>query len=475
MSRASKIKYAMVAGVCLWTALIAFSLGIGLFYEYGARQSVLENPNLRIGAVEASHLPIKTTQWFDGAHSIVQFSVDPQAGINYLWNLGNGQLASGHTVFGVYLQGGNYVVQLEGSRNGNVEFQGLSNVETSSTPLETVYSVSGMRIGKESKLSSTVRRSAYSGSDKKASGSSKSNTASLASSNTEMEAVSLALRASGPSQESLPISDFGRGKEDTPGSIYLNVPSIGGMFTIEGEIKTFKGSDGLEQSLESKGTVGTYHVWQAKLAGFMLIVNEIGREYHVFVSPVPSKHVDRPDINWYLTQYNTKTTSNCGPSVTAMAIRWAKGTQTQVIDVRQLIGWQGIGAITIKDMQNSLDYYGVSWQQRTLNSPADIFDVIDRGHLLAVSYDMAGVAMAQNPQKDLIGQHYKDKGGHYIAIKGYSLDRKYFIVYDSIPSDWGYNSARYGDGVSMIGRNRYFPVDQLWTALRSRFSLEILP
>jgi len=56
--------------------------------------------------------------------------------------------------------------------------------------------------------------------------------------------------------------------------------------------------------------------------------------------------------------------------------------------------------------------------------------------------------------------------GHYVLVKGYSLDRKWLVVYDPIPSDWSANSVRYADGISMIGRNRYYAAAQLFATIR---------
>ena len=76
-------------------------------------------------------------------------------------------------------------------------------------------------------------------------------------------------------------------------------------------------------------------------------------------------------------------------------------------------------------------------------------------------------------EDNLFGQYYIDSGGHYLMIKGYSLDKRYFVVYDPIPSDWVANSKRYADGMSMYGRNRYYDVDELFTSLRAPQVLEI--
>jgi hypothetical protein len=78
-----------------------------------------------------------------------------------------------------------------------------------------------------------------------------------------------------------------------------------------------------------------------------------------------------------------------------------------------------------------------------------------------------GVRTARgDPAQDLFGKYYNDSVGHYIVIKGYSLNGEYFVIYDPIPSDWSQNSFRYGDDLSMIGRNRYYSSAELLRSLR---------
>lgn len=273
---------------------------------------------------------------------------------------------------------------------------------------------------------------------------------------------------------------------DEPGNHYLTLPAIGSLFAIEGSTRGYKGLTEIDQSFSIAGNAGRYTLLRALKSGYFVFntvetkanpetgSNEIvKRSYYVFVSPVASKHVDRSDMDWYMTQFNTETTSNCGPTVTAMSIKWAKGVQVPVANVRDMVGWEGDGAVSMTQLQTVLESYNVRTRMFEMSSPDEIFKILDKGHLLAISYNMAGVAPVENPKANLLGQYYADHGGHYLALKGYSLDRKYVIVYDPIPSDWAYNSGRYGDGESMFGRNRYYPVDQLWEALRSRQALEI--
>ncbi len=222
-------------------------------------------------------------------------------------------------------------------------------------------------------------------------------------------------------------------------------------------------------------------VYQVDAAGFFKLTGPAedgGAESqsetcYVFVSPSPTVHTDRTDVNWYKTQFNTGTTSNCGPTVAAMAYTWATGNEMQVYTVRQFVGWRGEGGVNFSELHDYLTHVGVQADVRWLSSPEDIMDLIDQDHMVGIAYDMGGLQEVEDPLGDLFGQYYTDNGGHYLAIKGYTTDRKHFVVYDPIPSDWGWNAVRYDDGMSMIGRNRYYPVEDLWRAMRSKVGLVV--
>jgi hypothetical protein len=48
------------------------------------------------------------------------------------------------------------------------------------------------------------------------------------------------------------------------------------------------------------------------------------------------------------------------------------------------------------------------------------------------------------------------------------------VIHDPIPSDWSANSFRYGDEISMIGRNRYFNANEVLRSLR-RHEMIVVP
>jgi hypothetical protein len=209
---------------------------------------------------------------------------------------------------------------------------------------------------------------------------------------------------------------------------------------------------------------------------FSLEVEEDGafHHYYVFVSPVDSKHSDRTDLNWYRTQFNTGTQSNCGPATASMGISWATGEYVAVSTVRKEIGWTGNGETSFEDLSDQMRDHHVNSRIVPISSSQDVFDIIDRGNIAIVLYNSGGPRYTRDPAQTLFGRYYFDAVGHYIVIKGYSKDRQYLVTYDPIPSDWGSNSFRYADGISMIGRNRYYGTLEIVRSLRRWEAIEVM-
>jgi len=250
-------------------------------------------------------------------------------------------------------------------------------------------------------------------------------------------------------------------------------------FLIPGKIQRILGplEDGLND-LKVLGSSEGWQIYQAPNPGFYnLWAKTSGREleYNLFVSPLPSFHLERNDRNWYYTQFRTTTSSNCGPSVVSIALAWARGKDLPVAEVRRMMGWSGAGAVTLEEMREILLDHEVKAEVRSVESTEDIFEILERGHLVGLVYDMAGLEEVDDPANNLLGQYYTDYGGHYLAIKGFSLDKQYFITHDPIPSDWYSNEARYHDGESMWGRNRYYPAQELFDSLRRQTILAVEP
>jgi murein DD-endopeptidase MepM/ murein hydrolase activator NlpD len=204
-----------------------------------------------------------------------------------------------------------------------------------------------------------------------------------------------------------------------------------------------------------------------------------GREqyYSVFVSPIPTVHVDLAinNFNWYRTQFNSGTPSNCGPASASMGISWGTGKYFPVSAVRQSIGWQGNGSTSFEELLKVVQGEGVSAGLQPLKTMQDIKNVIDSGSIAIILFLTDGVRTARrDPGFDLFGKYYNDSVGHYVVVKGYSMNGEYLVIHDPIPSDWSSNSFRYADEISMMGRNRYFNANEVLRSLR-RHEMIVVP
>jgi PKD repeat protein len=201
-------------------------------------------------------------------------------------------------------------------------------------------------------------------------------------------------------------------------------------------------------------------------------------QYHsIFVSPMATRHADTEpaNFNWYRTQFNTGTPSNCGPASVSMAIGWGTSKYFSVSSVRQALGWQGDGGTSLEELLKVIKSQDVPASVEPLRTVQHIRDVIDSGKIAIILFHTSGVkAITTDPSADLFGKYYNDSVGHYVVVKGYSLNGEYFVIHDPIPSDWGANSFRYGDEISMIGRNRYYSSEEVLRSLR-RADMIVVP
>ncbi len=223
--------------------------------------------------------------------------------------------------------------------------------------------------------------------------------------------------------------------------------------------------------------LGVTWKYRAKGSGHTVLTVGKGRTRHqvyLFVSPLPSRQVGREDVDWYKTQYGTGY-ANCGPALVSMAILWARGQDVPVQDIRDEIGYPyDDGAVSFDNLGASLGRHNIAFTTPQLATPADLRKIVDRGHIALVLIQSGDIdKVDDDPVTDLMGRYYDDDEGHYILVKGYTLDKGYFVVYDPYPVDWESNSLRYGDDVSMIGENRYYPADQLFSALKTPQVLEV--
>jgi len=219
--------------------------------------------------------------------------------------------------------------------------------------------------------------------------------------------------------------------------------------------------------------------YRARVPGHTVLTVGAGKKKHqifVFVSPMPSKQVNREDIEWYKTQFGTGA-ANCGPALVAMSILWARGIDFSVQDIRDEIGYPyDDGAVSFDNLSDSLRRHKVSFTSPTLAGPRDLQEILNRGHIALLLIQSGGISRTKDdPAGDIVGRYYDDDEGHYILVKGYSLDGRYFVVYDPYPVDWETNGLRYEDDHSMIGKNRYYLTSEIFAALKTTMVIEISP
>jgi len=268
------------------------------------------------------------------------------------------------------------------------------------------------------------------------------------------------------------------GTTTTANITFRTIKKPGDTFEVEGEILQVNGqADAVQSAFDLVSESEDSYVYQALKPGYFIIrtgTPENSTTIDVFVSPVESVHSDRTDMNWYRTQFNTGTPSNCGPATVSMGISWAKGTYVAVSTIRANIGWHGDGATSFAQLAGELTRYGVKNSSTEIKSSNDLRTIIDRDHIAIVLIHCGRISgnKTTNPE-NFFGRYYSDSVGHYIVIKGYSADGKYFIAYDPLPGDWISNSSRYSDGISMLGRNRYYLSDDIARSLTTMHVIEI--
>jgi len=256
---------------------------------------------------------------------------------------------------------------------------------------------------------------------------------------------------------------------------FVTLESVNDIFVIRGKVtKVNSYATIAEAPIELKPSLPSFTAIRFTGTGYFSMAAELdGAEqlYSVFVSPVPSVHAGKviEDIDWYLTQFNSGTVSNCGPASCAMVISWVLGDIYPVAAVRSAVGWQGDGGTSFEELIPVIKKNNVSAEYRPLKSFNDIKQLVDDGGIAIVLFNTNGVRNVEdNPLTNFFGKYYDDDAGHYIVVKGYSRDGKYLVVHDPVPSDWAFNRLRYSDGRSMIGKNRYYSTNELLSALRRR-------
>lgn len=271
---------------------------------------------------------------------------------------------------------------------------------------------------------------------------------------------------------------------DSDSDIFITMDCVGDFLDLSGRFYDASGNPVVFDSqftLKQDPRLLTYSKKNKFLAaspGYTKVTLSKGNEvysFYLFVSPFPTQHSIEPEYDWYKTQFDTGMYGNCGPACVAMAVHWATTKNISVVESRQEIGLPiKNGALTYRHMASNLRFHRIRTYDTLINDFKDMKDIIDRGNIAIILFNTTHLQPVQGDETLIfVDRYYPDTTGHFIVIKGYSLDEKYFVSYDPIPGDWQTNSLRYTDGVSMIGRNRYFLVDQIFESIKGKQVLEI--
>jgi hypothetical protein len=265
---------------------------------------------------------------------------------------------------------------------------------------------------------------------------------------------------------------------------YLTLDRVDDLLDVSGRLRSVDGApvdfDQAGELTQSAPLLEYFgrNLLIARRPGFSRVkLEENGRafEFYLFVSPLPARLAAEPEYDWYKTQFNTGMYGNCGPAAIDSAIKWATGEDFSVEEIRAEIGMPyHDGAVDHDNLLENLTLHDVPAAILPVERAADIMEVIDRGGLAIVSFNCGAVRPTDlDKTTNFFDRYYPDATGHYLLIKGYSLDRKYFIVYDAIPGDWNDNGPRYLDGVSMTGRNRFFLIDEVMAGIGTKKMLAV--
>jgi hypothetical protein len=180
--------------------------------------------------------------------------------------------------------------------------------------------------------------------------------------------------------------------------------------------------------------------------------------------------------DWYKTQIYTGAYGECGPTVTAMAIYWGTGEDVDPSEIRDYLGYnyaddpERKGSTTYEELLRAMNLYGADASIVPVTKLDEIVDAVRNGKLVIIGQTMSYITRTQGDWKvNRIGKHHDYNAGHYIILKGLEPVEgtpQYFVVYDPYTKP----GETYSNG-DPAGKDRLFPVSEVWAAFDWRDSL----
>ncbi len=177
-------------------------------------------------------------------------------------------------------------------------------------------------------------------------------------------------------------------------------------------------------------------------------------------------------FDWYKTQVYEGARGECGPTSTAMAIGWAKGIDVHPRVLREEIIGRPVedGSTNYGDLTKALKVYEVNVHTEPVYDTDDMVEIIRDDHIMILALGMKKISMVTGDWRtNNVGKHHNYDGGHFVIIKGVEPENnpQYFVVYDPLTSPGYYFEGR------PAGKNRWFPIDEVWDAFTAGAVLEI--
>lgn len=170
-------------------------------------------------------------------------------------------------------------------------------------------------------------------------------------------------------------------------------------------------------------------------------------------------HTDRV-MEWYIDQGTTGGSSNCGPSVAAMATNWYTCSLTTTAQYARSQYRPGGDWWYTSDIDNFLDDMQVPHEFYAFTGVGQLQAQVDQGNVVILCLTTAELRRTYEAEHRT-DRFYSYADGHFILVKGCrTVDDSVFVEsYD--PNSW---SSTYADG-SLRGRNRHYRAKDIETAV----------
>ena len=178
------------------------------------------------------------------------------------------------------------------------------------------------------------------------------------------------------------------------------------------------------------------------------------------------------EFDWYKTQLYPGASGECGPTVVSMVIGWAKQEDVHQSVIRDMLGYRFAdipdlkGSTTYAELRDALKAYDVDARIKTVSDVQEIIDMLDEGRVVIIGQTMSHITMVEgNWKENRVGRHHNYERGHYVILKGLEPEdeSEYFVVYDPLS-----NPALKYDNGDLVGKDRLYPVEEVWEAIEER-------